>query len=169
MGGYHKREAEVHDKHAPAIAHHPYGGISYTDRSPQGLHKRSADAEASYGYGYKPSYGYGYHKRSADAEASYGYAHHGYGYGYKPSYGYGYHKRSADASHGYGYGYKPSYGYGHYGYGYHQIIPKRVLVKCETVKRVRKGRVKGFRGGLDHIVASFRVQDSVENLGFKLL
>merc|ERR1712088_628039 len=45
--GYHKREAEP--SYAPALAYHPAGGYgynkygpgySYTDRSPQGLHKR---------------------------------------------------------------------------------------------------------------------------------
>merc|ERR1712154_182003 len=115
--GYHKRSADAEPSygygyqpygysygygyepvHAPALAYHPYGGVSYTDKSPQGLHKREAEAEPSYGY---KSYGYGYQP---------------YGYGYKPSYGYsyGYHKREAEPS--YGYGYQP-YGYS-YGYGY---------------------------------------------------
>jgi len=54
--GYHKREAEP--SYAPALAYHPAGGYgynkygpgySYTDRSPQGLHKREASGE-SYQY-----------------------------------------------------------------------------------------------------------------------
>merc|ERR1711934_1196475 len=66
--GYHKREAEP--SYAPALAYHPAGGYgynkygpgySYTDRSPQGLHKRS-----TYGYtpalAYHPAGGYGYNK-----------------------------------------------------------------------------------------------------------
>merc|ERR1711884_864953 len=69
--------------YAPALAYHPAGygyaaGYSYTDRSPQGLHKR--EAEPSYapalayhpaGYGYGAGYSYvdrspqGLHKREA--------------------------------------------------------------------------------------------------------
>merc|ERR1711970_1106918 len=68
---------------------HPTG-VSYSNRSPQGLHKRDADAEA-FGYGYAPvlakgypswpgvvapgfestCYGCGLGKRSADADAAY--------------------------------------------------------------------------------------------------
>merc|ERR1712061_731312 len=89
-----------------------YGGYGYG--------KRSADAEAEPGYGYR-SYGYGgyggyrgyggygyggygYGKRSAEAEPGYGYGGYRGGYG-----GYGYGKREADAEPGYGY---RSYGYG---------------------------------------------------------
>merc|ERR1712106_463002 len=90
------------------VAYHPYGGSSYTHRSPQGLHGHYG------GYGY----GHGYGKRSAEAEPGYGYGN-GYGaasvyvsqadhgYGYHPAhytYGYNIHKRSADAEPGYGYG-----------------------------------------------------------------
>merc|ERR1712106_1223165 len=117
------------------VAYHPYGGNSYTHRSPQGLHGHYG------GYGY----GHGYGKRSAEAEPGYGYGH-GYGaasvyvsqadhgYGYNPAhytYGYNIHKRSADAEPGYGYGHATSYthrspqglhghygGYGHGGYGH---------------------------------------------------
>merc|ERR1712215_578292 len=60
-------------------AYHPYGGHSYTHRSPQGLH-------GYYGHGY------GYGKRSADAGYGYG---HGYGaasvYVSQADHGYGYH------------------------------------------------------------------------------
>merc|ERR1712038_2208708 len=123
------------------VAAHPGVATSFTARSPQGLHgvvghyygKRSADADAFYGY-----YGHGvgiYNnnvysgftgnhyanglpgrsfaavtrgKRSADAEAD-------------ASYGYG--KRSADAEAEadpyYGYGYGRAYGYGLGYHGYH--------------------------------------------------
>merc|ERR1712106_32902 len=98
------------------VAYHPYGGSSYTHRSPQGLHGHYG------GYGY----GHGYGKRSADAEPGYGgyggVAYHPYGgsssvyrttqglTGHYGGYGYGhgYGKRSAEA--------EPGYGYGH-GYG----------------------------------------------------
>jgi len=66
------------------VAGHPTG-TSYTARSPQGLGKRSADAEpeadahySAYGYGYPTAYGYGYPSAYA------------YGYGYPRAYGYGY-------------------------------------------------------------------------------
>merc|ERR1711874_431755 len=108
--------------HYPGVAGHPGAATSFVARSPQGLGKRSADAEPGYlGYGLHP-YGYGvpiltavngaHHgisqlhptghsfqsvvrgKRSADADAYYRY---GYGYPYAHrAYGYGY---------GYGYGY----------------------------------------------------------------
>merc|ERR1712153_261544 len=124
--------------HGLGVAGHPGAATSFVARSPQGLGKRSADAEPGYGL-----YGYGFHgvplglpyngavhginqlhptghsfqhvargKRSADADADAYYG--GYGYG---GYGYGHH---GYASHGYahlGYGH---HGYGHgYGYGYH--------------------------------------------------
>ena len=64
--GYHKRSADAEPSHAPyapALAYHPYHGVSYTHRSPQGLGKREAEAEPSYGYGrgYGYGHGYGYH------------------------------------------------------------------------------------------------------------
>merc|ERR1712223_597473 len=91
--------------YGPGVAAHPGGATSSTYRSPQGIGKRSAeaDAEPHYGfYGY-PAYAgfYGYHpyafrpvatsfesrspqgakaKRSAEAEPAYGY--YGYGYGF---------------------------------------------------------------------------------------
>jgi len=114
------------------IAGHYGGGISFSNRSPQGLGKRDADADA-YGYGYAPvlakgypswpgvvapgfestCYGCGLGKRSADAEADADAAYYtqrspqgAYGLGY---YGYGHWgKRSADAF-GY-YGYAPFVG-----------------------------------------------------------
>ena len=124
--------------HGLGVAGHPGAATSFVARSPQGLGKRSADAEPGYGL-----YGYGFHgvplglpyngavhginqlhptghsfqhvargKRSADADADAYYG--GYGYG---GYGYGHH---GYASHGYahlGYGH---HGYGHgYGYGYY--------------------------------------------------
>ncbi len=168
-----------------APAYHPYGGVSYTARSPQGLsgygrYRREAEAEPGLGLGYygRPAYGYGYgyadgapayhpyggvsytarspqgasgylrYKREAEAEAepeaeaeaepeaeaslgyygNYGYGPYSYGYAARP-YGYGYratsyeyrspqgltgyygrYKRSAEPSLGY-------YGYGGYGYG----------------------------------------------------
>merc|ERR1712168_1633223 len=110
------------------VAYHPYGGSSYTHRSPQGLH------------GHYGGYGY-FGKRSADAEPGYGYAHavsythrspqglHGHygGYGYGAYYG----KRSAEP--GYGYGHALSFTHrspqglhGHYGgYGYGGYYGKR--------------------------------------------
>merc|ERR1712001_779905 len=66
-------------------AYHPYGGYSYTHRSPQGLH------------GYHHSY-YGKREAEAEAEAEPGY---GYGYGHATSY---YH-RSPQGLHGYHHGY----------------------------------------------------------------
>merc|ERR1712192_145998 len=99
------------------------------------LGKRSADADAYYGYGvgiYNNNIYSGYHgnhyanalpghsfaavtrgKRSAEAEAEAD-PYYGHGYGYGRAYGYG---------HGYGHGHHGGYyghGYGHgYGYGYH--------------------------------------------------
>ena len=37
--------APHHAPYAPALAYHPYHGVSYTHRSPQGLGKREAEAE----------------------------------------------------------------------------------------------------------------------------
>merc|ERR1712241_1297860 len=68
----------------PGIASHPYGGSSYTYRSPQGLGKREAE----------PGYGYGYGR---------GIAAHPYGgssYTYRSSQGLG--KRDAEPGYGYG-------------------------------------------------------------------
>merc|ERR1712058_58833 len=96
------------------VAYHPYGGSSYTHRSPQGLHGylHKREAEASYGYGtaYHPYGGYSYTHRSPQGL-------HGY-----------LHKREADASYGYNYGPSsasvrvsaatPSYGYNPASYTY---------------------------------------------------
>merc|ERR1711902_186102 len=99
----------------PGVAGHPGAATSFVARSPQGLGKRSADAEPGYlgYYGYAP-YAYGAYgisqlhpsghsfqhvvrgKRSADADADayyrygygYPYAHHGY-YGYGRGYYWG--------------------------------------------------------------------------------
>ena len=63
--GYHKREAEP--SYSPAIANHPAGGygynkygpgISYTDRSPQGLHKREASGNSYQSLTRTDCYGY---------------------------------------------------------------------------------------------------------------
>merc|ERR1712110_784662 len=79
-GGYYgKRSAEpvAEAEAAPAPYYGGYGGYGG-----YGYGKRSADAEAYYGY---PGYGYGYGKRSADADAYYGYGGYGHGYGYGKS------------------------------------------------------------------------------------
>jgi len=78
--------------YARGVAGHPTG-VSYTQRSPQGLGKRSADAEA-YGYGYAPLGLYG---RGIAG-------HYGGGVSYSNRSPQGLGKRSADA---YGYGYAP--------------------------------------------------------------
>merc|ERR1712186_291301 len=130
--GYHKREAEASEPyHEPALAYHPAGGYgynkygpgySYTDRSPQGLHKREAEpSKYSYSYGVNAydgsqyveryqndGYGYGYHKREAEPSYKPALAYHpagGYGYNkYGPGYSYtdrspqGLHKREASGS-----------------------------------------------------------------------
>ena len=81
-----KREAEPSYGYGygRGIAAHPYGGSSYTYRSPQGLGKREAE----------PGYGYGYGR---------GIAAHPYGgssYTYRSPQGLG--KREAEPSYGYG-------------------------------------------------------------------
>merc|ERR1711884_670693 len=53
--------------YAPALAYHPAGygyaaGYSYTDRSPQGLHKREAEPSYAPALAYHPAGGYGYSK-----------------------------------------------------------------------------------------------------------
>jgi len=133
--GYHKREAEP--SYAPALAYHPAGGYgynkygpgySYTDRSPQGLHKREASGESYQhvnrydGYDRLPT-NYGVRVSGYNAyvdedrvgrlgkRSTYGYtpaiAYHpagGYGYKYGPGYSYtdrspqGLHKREASGS-----------------------------------------------------------------------
>merc|ERR1712200_329588 len=73
FGGYH---------YGPGIAAHPGYATSYVARSPQGLGKRSADAEADADAAYV---GHGFPHGSA-AYAAYPVHHaplyHGYGYGY---------------------------------------------------------------------------------------
>merc|ERR1712244_159042 len=112
--GYHKREAEP--SYAPAIAYYPAGGYgynkygpgySYTDRSVQGLHKRSTwDYEPALAY--HPAGGYGYNK-------------YGPGYSYVYRSPQGLHKREADASEPH---YKPALAYPPAGgYGYHKYGP----------------------------------------------
>jgi len=87
----HKREAEP--SYAPALAYHPAGGYgynkygpgySYTDRSPQGLHKRSTYEHAP-ALAYHPAGGYGYHK-------------YGEGYSYTDRSPQGLHKREASGT-----------------------------------------------------------------------
>ncbi len=93
--------------YGPGVAGHPTG-ISYTQRSPQGIGKRSADPEPYYGYGF---YGYGP-----------GIAHHGYGatsYTHRSPQGIG--KRSADPEPYYGYG-----GYGYHGYGGRSYVGRTI-------------------------------------------
>jgi len=121
--------------YARGVAGHPTG-VSYTQRSPQGLRgKRDADADA-YGYGYAPvllgrgiaahpgraiSYSNrspqgAYGKRSADADA-YGYGYAPFGYGYGLNAGYNAHPTGVSFSSvrlgkrdadAYGYGYAPA-------------------------------------------------------------
>jgi len=76
-----KREAEHEPSYAPALAYHPAGGYgynkygpgySYTDRSPQGLHKREASGN-SYQSLYRTDC-YGYNCQSTE----YGVKVHGY-------------------------------------------------------------------------------------------
>merc|ERR1712055_984597 len=125
--GYGYPRAYGYGLHGLGVAGHPGLATSFVARSPQGLGKRSADAEPGYGlYGYGVPLGLPYNgaihgisqlhptghsfqhvargKRSADAdaEAYYGYYGHPYAYAH---HGYGY------AHHGYGYG----HGYGYYG------------------------------------------------------
>merc|ERR1711931_248897 len=73
FGGYH---------YGPGIAGHPGAATSYVARSPQGLSKKSADAEADADAAYV---GHGFPHGSA-AYAAYPVHHaplyHGYGYGY---------------------------------------------------------------------------------------
>merc|ERR1719158_116533 len=97
--GYHKRSAEP--SYAPALAYHPAGGYgynkygpgySYTDRSPQGLHKREASGssyqqvERSDCYGYNcenTEYGVevnGYNAKVDEARDGYNFE---YNYGFK--------------------------------------------------------------------------------------
>merc|ERR1712062_456267 len=89
----------------------PFGATSFVARSPQGVGKRSADAEPGYfGYGYAP-YAYGAYGISQAHPTGYSHQHVVRG------------KRSADADadayYGYPYGYarRGYYGYGGYGYG----------------------------------------------------
>merc|ERR1712029_763412 len=113
--------------YGPGIAFHPTG-TSYTQRSPQGIGKRSAEAEPHYGYGqyaWPSATGYGFTstcfgcrgKRSAEP-SSYEYANPGVGSFTKVSAPYLFPhfvgpltKRSAEADA------EPHYGYAGYGYG----------------------------------------------------
>jgi len=110
--GYHKREAEP--SYAPALAYHPAGygygaGYSYTDRSPQGLHKRST-------YGYTPALAY-------HPAGGYGYSKYGPGYSYTYRSTQGLHKREAEPSYAPALAYHPAggYGYSKYGPGYSYV------------------------------------------------
>merc|ERR1711874_637303 len=126
-------------------AYHPYGGYSYTHRSPQGLHgyhhhgyygKR--EAEPSYGaasvyvaqadHGYHPSfYSYGFN--------SYGYnGYNGYNAG-------NYHKREADP--------EPGYGYGHHATSYYHRSPQGLHGYHHGYygKREAEPSYSGYHGG----------------------
>merc|ERR1719410_574306 len=140
--------------YAPALAYHPAGygyaaGYSYTDRSPQGLHKREAEPSHAPALAYHPAGGYGYNKYGAGysyvdrspqglhKRSTYGYtpalAYHpagGYGYSkYGPGYSYTYrstqglHKREAEPSYAPALAYPPAggYGYSKYGPGYSYV------------------------------------------------
>merc|ERR1711981_1254423 len=95
---YGKREAEP--SYAPALAYHPAGGYgynkygpgySYTDRSPQGLHKREASGSSYQQVERKDCYGYncenteygvevnGYNAKVDEARDGYNFA---YNYGF---------------------------------------------------------------------------------------
>jgi len=112
--GYHKREAEPSYK--PALAYHPAGGYgynkygpgySYVYRSPQGLHKREADASEPIhepALAYHPAGGYGYNK-------------YGPGYSYVYRSPQGLHKREAEPSYKPALAYHPAGGYGYHKYG----------------------------------------------------
>jgi len=87
-----KREAEP--SYAPALAYHPAGGYgynkygpgySYTDRSPQGIHKREAEPSYAPALAYHPAGGYGYNK-------------YGPGYSYTDRSPQGLHKREASGN-----------------------------------------------------------------------
>jgi len=150
--GYHKREAEP--SYSPALAYHPAGGYgynkygpgySYTERSPQGLHKRSPQIGliglgllgAGLAGAYEPKYrdinyrnSLRYYKREAEPSYAPALAYHpagGYGYNkYGPGYSYtdrspqGIHKREAEPSYAPALAYHPAggYGYNKYGPGY---------------------------------------------------
>jgi len=142
--------------YTPALAYHPAGGYgyskygpgySYTDRSPQGLHKRDADASEPHyepalayhpagGYGYSkygPGYSYvyrspqGLHKREAEPSyapalayhpaGGYGYNKYGAGYSYTDRSPQGIHKREAEPSYAPALAYHPAGGYGYNKYG----------------------------------------------------
>merc|ERR1712029_1133135 len=133
--------------YGPGIAFHPTG-TSYTQRSPQGIGKRSAEAEPHYGYGqyaWPSATGYGFTstcygcrgKRSAEP-SSYEYANPGVGSFTKvsapslsPPFVGPLPKRSAEADaephYGYaGYGYGlPGHSYAHFGAGYGHYLGKR--------------------------------------------
>ena len=80
--------------YTPALAYHPAGGYgynkygpgySYTDRSPQGLHKREAEPSYAPALAYHPAGGYGYTK-------------YGPGYSYESRSPQGLHKREASGA-----------------------------------------------------------------------
>ena len=134
--------------YGPGIAAHPGPATSYVARSPQGIGKRSAEAEPHYGYygqyAWPSATGYGFTatcfgcrgKRSAEP-SSYEYANPGVGSFTKVSAPYLFPhfvgpltKRSAEADaephYGYGYG-LPGHSYAHFGagYGYGHYLGKR--------------------------------------------
>jgi len=148
--------------YTPALAYHPAGGYgynkyapgySYTDRSPQGLHKREAEpSEYNFAYGVdsydgsqyveryqNDGYGYGYHKREAEPSYAPALAYHpagGYGYNkYGPGYSYtdrstqGLHKRSASPT--YPVKYTSSYGVDSYDGSQYSEITQIACIKGE--------------------------------------
>merc|ERR1712117_757229 len=155
--GYHKREAEP--SYSPALAYHPAGGYgynkygpgySYTERSPQGLHKRSPQIGliglgllgAGLAGAYEPKYrdinyrnSLRYYKREAEPSYAPALAYHpagGYGYNkYGPGYSYtdrspqGVHKREAEPSYAPALAYHPAGGYGYNKYGPGYSYPDR--------------------------------------------
>ena len=103
----------------PGVAGHPGAATSFVARSPQGVGKRSADAEPGYlAYGVLPyAYGVGLGLPANGAVHGVSQLHPGLAHSFQHvSRG----KRSADADadayYGYGYGYP--YHRGYYGYGY---------------------------------------------------
>jgi len=102
--------------YTPALAYHPAGGYgyskygpgySYTDRSPQGLHKRDADASEPH---YEPALAY-------HPAGGYGYSKYGPGYSYVYRSPQGLHKREAEPSYAPALAYHPAGGYGYTKYG----------------------------------------------------
>merc|ERR1712236_17461 len=136
-------------RYGPGIALHPGVATSFVARSPQGLGKRSADAEPGVvvghavglglnnihglshfgsGYGISQLHPSGHsfqhtsrlHKREAEAEPEADAYYGYYGHGYGLGYGHGYGHALGYHGLGYSHGGYYGHGYGHgYGYGYY--------------------------------------------------